>query len=257
MTALRMLLPGTAQLGDLTTDRDATLQAIADLYAYPEPIDPRGWVRASMVATLDGAAAGGDGRSGSISAPPDVAVFGVLEALADVLLVGAGTVRAEGYSTRKPRPEFTDRRAAAGQSPAPSLAVVTRSGFLPADTGLFSGEVPTYVVTTAVADLDRLRGLAGSEHVIVAGDEEVDLVDAVGALAGRGLRRVLLEGGPHLLGAALAAGRVDELCLTWSPLLVAGGAPRIAVGPPATLTARPAHLLAADDLLLGRWLVQK
>jgi riboflavin biosynthesis pyrimidine reductase len=257
VTALRLLLPGTAQLGDLTTDREATIQAIADLYAYPDPLDHRGWVRASMVSTLDGAASGHDGRSGSISAPPDVAVFGVLEALADVLLVGAGTVRAEGYTARKPRPEFADRRAAAGQAPAPALAVVTRSGFLPADTGLFSGEVPTYVVTTADADLDRLRGLAGAEHVIVAGDEEVDVVDAVGALASRGLRRVLLEGGPKLLGAALAAGRVDELCLTWSPFLVAGDAPRIALGPDAALTARPAHLIAADDLLLGRWLVQK
>jgi len=256
VTALRMLLPGTAQLGDLHHDREATLQAVADLYAYPDPLDSRGWVRANMVATLDGAASGSDGRSASISAPADTAVFGVLRALADVILVGAGTVRAEGYGPPKPRASFADRRAAAGQAPAAALAVVTRSGFVPGDTGLFTGDVPTYVVTTAGADLDRLRSLAGSEHVIVAGEAEVDVADAVGALAARGLRRILLEGGPTLLGSALAAGRVDELCLTWSPLLVGGDAPRIAVGPPVELTARPAHLIAADDLLLGRWLVQ-
>ena len=257
MTALRMLLPGTAQVGDLHRDREATLQAVADLYAYPDPLDSRGWVRANMVATLDGAASGGDGRSGSISAPADTAVFGVLRALADVILVGAGTVRAEGYGPAKPRQAFADRRAAAGQAPAPALAVVTRSGFVPGDTGLFTGDVPTYVVTTAGADLDRLRSLAGGEQVIVAGDAEVDVADAVAALAARGLRRILLEGGPTLLGSALAAGRVDELCLTWSPLLVGGDAPRIAVGPQVRLAARPAHLIAADDLLLGRWLVQR
>jgi riboflavin-specific deaminase-like protein len=252
-----MLLPGTAQLGDLHQDRDAALQAIADLYAYPDPLDARGWVRANMVATLDGAASGADGRSGSISAPADTAVFQVLRSLADVILVGAGTVRAEGYGPAKPRAAFADRRAAAGQQPAPALAVVTRSGFVPGDTGLFSGDVPTYVVTTAGADLDRLRRVAGDGHVIVAGEDEVDVADAVRALASRGLRRVLLEGGPTLLGSALAAGRVDELCLTWSPILVGGEGPRIAVGEPTRLNARPAHLIAADDLLLGRWLVQR
>jgi riboflavin biosynthesis pyrimidine reductase len=128
---------------------------------------------------------------------------------------------------------------------------------VPGDTGLFGGDVPTYVVTTSGADLDRLRSLAGAEHVIVSGDEEVDVTDAVGALAARGLRRILLEGGPTLLGAALAAGRVDELCLTWSPLLVGGDGPRVALGPPVRLAARPAHLVAAGDLLLGRWLVQR
>lgn len=257
MTVLRMLLPGPAEVGDLKLDRDGTLQAVADLYAYPDPIGKRGWVRANMVSSLDGAASGGDGRSGSISAPVDTTVFGVLRALADVVLVGAGTVRAEGYGPVKPRQSFADRRVRAGQAAAAALAVVTRSGFVPGDTGLFSGEVPTYVVTTEVADLDRLRSLAGSEHVIVSGEEEVDVADAVGALAARGLRRVLLEGGPTLLGSALAADRVDELCLTWSPVLVGGEGPRIVAGPPATVNARPAHLLAADGLLLGRWLVHR
>lgn len=257
MTALRLLLPGSAQVGDLSADRDATLQALADLYTYPDPLGARGYVRANMVSSLDGAAVGVDGRSGTISSPADKAVFGVLRALADVVLVGAGTVRAEGYGPVSARAEFADRRATAGQPPAAAMAVVTRSGHLPVDTGLFSGDVPTYVVTTAGADLHRLRSLAGTEHVIVAGDDLVDVDDAVGALASRGLRRVLLEGGPQLLGRAVAAGRLDELCLTWSPVLTAGDGPRIAFGPAtAALTARPAHLLVADGMLLGRWVVQ-
>jgi riboflavin biosynthesis pyrimidine reductase len=256
VTVLQLLLPGRAEVGNLTTDRDPTLQALADLYAYPQPMPPRGWVRANMVSTLDGSASGGDGRSGSVSSPVDKAVFGVLRGLADAVLVGAGTVRAEGYHAPTARTAFADRRRSLAQHPAPSLAIVTRTGDVPTDTGLFGGDSPTYLVTTANADLARLRSLAGREHVIVAGDDDLDVPDAVHVLASRGLGRILLEGGPHLLGSAMAAGCVDELCLTWSPLLVAGTGPRITTGPEVALRARPAHLIAAEDVLLGRWLIQ-
>lgn len=256
MTVLQLLLPGRAEVGNLTTDRDPTLQALADLYAYPDPMPPRGWVRANMVSSLDGSASGADGVSGSVSSPVDKATFGVLRGLADVILVGAGTVRTEGYRAPVAKPDFADRRAAAGQRPAPALAIVTRSGQLPTGTDLFRGGSPTYVVTTAAADLAPLRNLAGSDQVIVAGDQDVDVADATNVLAARGLGRVLLEGGPSLLGSALAANRVDELCLTWSPILVGGTGPRIATGPATRLTARPAHLIAAEDVLLGRWLIQ-
>ena len=53
MSELRLLLPGPAVVGDLTGDRADALQALADLYAYPDPIPARGWVRANMVATID------------------------------------------------------------------------------------------------------------------------------------------------------------------------------------------------------------
>ncbi|MFI7589195.1 dihydrofolate reductase family protein [Spongisporangium articulatum] len=255
MTVLQLLLPGSADVGDLTLDRASALQALADLYAYPDPMPARGWVRANMVSTLDGSATGADGRSGTINAPADTAVFGVLRALADVILVGAGTVRAEGYGPPEARAAFADRRAAAGQAPAACLAVVTRSGD-GLKPELFTGPNPSLVVTTADADLPALRGLAGPDRVIVAGDGgELDLADAVQVLASRGLGRVLLEGGPTLLARAMAAGRVEELCLTWSPLLVGGDGPRIAHGPGFVHQARLAHLIHADGLLLGRWLV--
>jgi riboflavin biosynthesis pyrimidine reductase len=256
VTVLQLLLPGRAEVGNLTTDRDSTLQALADLYAYPDPMPSRGWVRANMVSTLDGSASGADGVSASVSSPVDKAAFGVLRGLADVILVGAGTVRAEGYRAPTAKSAFADRRAAVAQLPAPALAIVTRSGRLPAESDLFAGASPTYIVTTAAAELAPLRKLAGAEQVIVAGDQDLDVADAVSVLAALGLGRVLLEGGPSLLGYALAANRVDELCLTWSPILVSGTGPRIATGPPARLTARPAHLIAAEDVLLGRWLVQ-
>lgn len=256
MTVLQLLLPGRAEVGDLTIDPEPALQAMADLYAYPEPVPARGWVRASMVSTLDGSAAGPDGRSGGLGGSVDRAAFTVMRGLCDVVLVGAGTVRAEEYGAPAADPVFAERRRARGQRPAPALAVVTRSGRVPVGNGLFEGVSPTFVVTTTRADLSALREEAGPDQVIVAGDEDVDVDDAVRVLAARGFRRILLEGGPSLLGHTLAAGRVDELCLTWAPTLVAGQGPRIALGPDSEVTARPAHLLVAGDVLLGRWLVQ-
>ncbi len=265
-----MLLPGSTVVGDVlggrrevgagqdprsTAGRTEALQAVADLYAYPDPLPAGGWVRANMVTTLDGSAVAADGVTEAISDPVDKAVFGILRGLSDVVLVGAGTVRAERYGPPSASSILAERRAAAGQPPAPTLAVVTRSGDVPTDTGLFAPGAATLVVAPASADLDHLRRLAGPERVVVAGEQDVDPVAAVAALADRGLRRVLLEGGPQLLGHTVAAGRLDELCLTLSPLLVAGGGPRIALGDQARVRVRAAHLLESDGVLLGRWVV--
>jgi riboflavin biosynthesis pyrimidine reductase len=252
---LRLLLPGPAVVGNLAEHRADALQALADLYAYPDPVPPRGHVRANMVATLDGSARDTDGSSRGISGRADQAVLGVLRALADVVLVGARTARAEDYRPLPARPAFTERRAAAGQRPAAVVAVVTSSGGLDAASPLWAPGAASLVVTCEAAPLARLRSLAGDERVVVAGREAVDAERAVAALAERGLRRVLVEGGPTLLGAVAAAGVLDELCLTWSPLVVAGEHPRIAHGAPAELRLRAAHLLEAGGLLLGRWTV--
>ena len=265
-----MLLPGSTVVGDLQGEdrgaaaadergarRTEALEAVADLYAYPDSLPPAGWVRANMVSTLDGSAVAADGVTAGISHPVDKAVFAVLRALSDVVLVGAGTVRAERYGPPAASAVFAARRAAAGQAPAPALAVVTRSGDVPTETGLFAADAATLVVAPAAADLDRLRDLAGPDRVVVAGTDDVDPVSAVAQLAGRGLRRVLLEGGPQLLGRVVAAGRLDELCLTLSPLLAGGAGPRIAVGDRADVRLRAAHLVESDGLLLGRWLVAR
>ncbi len=257
MSQLRLLLPGAAVVGDLDEDRVDALHALADLYAYPDPVPVGGWVRATMVSTLDGSASGADGLSGTIGGAADKAVFSALRGLADVVLVGAGTARAEEYRRPVAKPDFAERRTNAGQWPAPTLAIVTRSGELPrpAPESLFGGPEGAFVVTCAAADLAAIRAVAGADRVIVAGEDDVDPVIAVAQLAARGMRRVLLEGGPTLLGRTIAAGRLDEVCLTLSPLLVGGTGPRIAHGPAAGMRLRVAHLIACDDVLLGRWLV--
>ncbi|MFS0706151.1 dihydrofolate reductase family protein [Cellulomonas sp. 179-A 9B4 NHS] len=212
-------------------------------------------VRANMVGTLDGGGVGPDGRSASISSPADRRLFRVLRALADVVLVGAGTVRAEGYREIPVADHLRDARAALGRAPDVALAVVTRRGDVPADVR--PGGHPPFVVT-GPEGRDAATRAVGADRVLAvpARDGELDLAAALSALGARGLRHVLTEGGPALLGDLLAAGLVDELCLTTTPLLAGPGAPGLLHGayrpdPPAG--ARLRHLLHADGTLLARW----
>ncbi|WP_406391267.1 pyrimidine reductase family protein [Streptomyces sp. NBC_00887] len=221
-----------------TSDREWTLDELADAYAYPEGGRP--WLRANMVSTLDGAAQH-DGRSQGISSATDMRIFGTLRGLADVIVVGAETVRLEGYRPARARDAFAARRAAAGQGPAPAIAVVSASLDLDFSLPLFvSPLVPTLVITGAAAPSDRIHAArdAGAE-VLIAGDGAgVEPARAVAELGARGLTRLLTEGGPRLLGQFVAAGVLDELCLTVSPMLTAGDAQRIAGGPGVTLPER-------------------
>ena len=259
-------LEGPATGGARASDPEDDL---ARLYAHELPSPGRAArVRANLVATLDGAAAGADGSSRSISGETDLRVLVLLRSLADVVLVGAGTARSEGYGPLAVRPALAARRAALGQGPAPALAVVTRSGRLPEEllggAGRDAAGAPRVLVAICAAAgrgaLDRLRSSLGDDAVVVAGDDDVDLAAAVAALAARGLRRVLCEGGPALLRGVVAAGLLDELCLTTSPLLVAGTGPRALVGDALVEELDLASLLLADDgggTLLGRWTVRR
>jgi riboflavin biosynthesis pyrimidine reductase len=242
---MRRLLPPPAD-GTATELDDDDLRA-----AYGYPAD-RPWVRANMVASLDGSAVR-DGRSGGLSGPADKRVFGVLRGFADVVLVGAGTARSEGYRAPRAKPSYADLRARLGQQPAPALALVSRSLDLDPGSDLFSGDARTVVVTTSGSD-EALRGrLAAVADVVVAGESAVDVGSALDQLAGRGLRRVLCEGGPSLLADVAAAGRLDELCLSVSPQLVGGAGPRILRGGDLDLGFAPAHLLEADGVLFTRY----
>jgi riboflavin biosynthesis pyrimidine reductase len=219
-------------------------------------------VRANMVSTVDGAATGANRVSGSINGPADFRVFRVLRALADVVLVGAGTARAERYTPLDVPAELRAARAALGRPDALELAVVTASGELP--DGLLDTDRPPFVLTTGSAPtLDRLRARLGADRVIIADGGVPGSVDpraVVAALGERGLRHVLAEGGPTLLAQLVDADLVDELCLTWSPQLVGGPAGRVShlptwFTPPRELALR--HLLHADGVLLGRWQVAR
>lgn len=227
---------------DLAAVDDA---ALAVYYAYPDALAAP-FVRVNFVVSADGAAAV-DGLSGGLGSAADRRVFGMLRQLADVVLVGAGTVRAEDYRGA--------RRPTIGRATPPPIAVVTGSAALDPGSRLFTDTaVPPIVLTTADAPAEqraRLAG-AGADVVVLAGLTP----DAVlGELARRGLYRVLCEGGPTLFGDLIAADAVDELCLTVAPLLAGGTAGRIARGPAGT-PPRPLALvgqLRSDGVLLLRY----
>ena len=220
---------GTGHSGQWSIDE------LADVYAYPRTgrTEAGGaWLRANMVSSLDGAAHH-DGRSQPLSSEADMRIFGVLRGLADAVVVGAQTVRQEGYRPARARDAFAERRAAAGQGPAPAIAVVSASLDLDFTLPLFTAPlVPTLVVTGAAAPADRVAAAqeSGAEVVFAGSGAVVDPARVPGALAERGLRRLLTEGGPRLLGQFVTAGALDELCMTLAPRLTSGDAARIVNG---------------------------
>jgi riboflavin biosynthesis pyrimidine reductase len=226
---------------------------LAKLYAYPT--GP--WLRANMVSSADGAAHL-DGKTRGLSSEADRHLFALLRTLADVILVGAATARVERYAPVRPHELWPDLRP--GRTPTPPIAVVSARLDLDPASKLIAAAPPsarTIVITTAQAPADRRAALDGPAEVIVAGQESVDLKAAVDALAQRGHRRMLAEGGPHLLAQIATAGLLDELCLTIGPLLAGPGATRILAGmlsesPPLPLTL--AHVLEDNGCLFCRYL---
>src|SRR3954471_18564523 len=158
------------------------------------PVGP-GWVTAHMVAGLDGCAAVG-GRVGALSTAPDKALFADMRTLADVVLVGARTVREEGYGPVRLSPERMESRVADGRVPTPPLAIVTRSLDLDWASRAFTEAPPgsrTIVVTCSDAPADRLARARTVADVLVTGRSTVDPGELFAALAARGQRHVLCE----------------------------------------------------------------
>ncbi|UGT63425.1 pyrimidine reductase family protein [Nocardia asteroides] len=233
---------------------------LARLYAYPRQLDAP-WLRANFVSSIDGAATSG-GVSGGLGTPADRRVFGTLRELADVVLVGAGTVRAENYGGAATDPERRRALAALGyggdaDGVPPPIAVVTASASLDPESRLCTDtDVPPIVLTTASAPSDRVAALiAAGAKVVEVGTNAITPRGLADALAGLGLYRVLCEGGPHLVGELIDADLLDELCLTTAPMLVGGSGGRIALSPGES--AHPMvrrHVLLDDDgTVLTRW----
>jgi riboflavin biosynthesis pyrimidine reductase len=216
-------------LADLSDDELAA--------AYTPEREP--WLRVNFVSTVDGAATGSDGLSGTINTDADKRVFDALRRRAHCLVVGAGTIRDEGYDV-----------------PRLPIVVVSRSAEVPPT---LAGAPPGRVLMATVATSDglaRAREALGDDHVLVLGEEQIDLVALKAALVDRGWTEQLCEGGPSLFADMLAAGVVDELCWTIVPTLTGGDAVRIATGAEVDVALRPALLLEQDGTLLGRWLVE-
>lgn len=212
-------------------------------------------LRVNFVSSADGAATL-DGRSGGLGNAADQHLLGLLRQLADVLVVGAGTLRAEGYGALRVSAGAVAWRAGQGMPDHPRLAVVSARlhGLGPGHPAFADAPVRPLVITVAAAPADRRRALEDVADVLTCGDETLDAAALPGLLADRGLPGVLCEGGPTLFGALAAADRVDELCLTLSPWLAGPGPDRIIAGPsavPHRLALR--HVITDDELLFLRY----
>jgi riboflavin biosynthesis pyrimidine reductase len=238
---MRRLLPDPADDVDLTA-------------AYAPPATGR-FLRLNMISSLDGAITI-DGKSGGLGGAGDHAVFGALRASADVVLVGAGTARAEKYGPVRLDAATQQARVARGQAPQPPIAVVSLRGDFDFAVPFFTEATTAPVIITTEPQAAALAPVTadGAVEVLGAGGTAVDLAAALEQLAQRGARVVLAEGGPRLNGDLVRAGLLDELCLTVSPRLVGGEGPRVVAGAPLVPTATPSvvHLLEDDGFLFFR-----
>lgn len=191
-------------------------------------------VYTNFVASLDGSVAlpaiPQSNRLINAGSEADHFVLGLLRALADVVVIGSGTLHASPggtWSPAGPHPAsaslYAELRRLRGQPERPELAILTGSGAIEVrHPALARGALILTSTTGAV----RLRGSvpAAAEVTVVSSAVTIDPHVAIAALRGRGHRLVLFEAGPHTFGAFAAAGLIDELFLTTSPLLTGGSA---------------------------------
>jgi riboflavin biosynthesis pyrimidine reductase len=230
------LFPAGSEAFEADTDNGRA--RLAELYTPPTSQ----WLRINLVTTVSGSTVGADGTSNSLTGGADRRILGVIRELADVVLVGAGSIRAEGYQV--PR--------------SSTLAIVTSTGDLtghkiaPEDVGRVIVICPSSASSAVTASVGGVR-ILGLESDFVAVPAEA----IVGVLRASGFESIVCEGGPSLAGQLAAVGLVDEVCVTTSPLL--GGAPTSILGAehvalwPAELTS-----MLADDsgYVYSRWAIR-
>lgn len=222
-------------------------RALAALYAAPELPPDAVHVRAMMTTTIDGAVAGADGTSGSLHDPDDSFLFSVLRALADVVLVGAATVRAEDYRSVRGRVDLLQPSLRPGGAPRPALAIWSRSGELP---DYVDPDQPTYLLTPSAGagEAAERSGLPAAQVLAADSAEE-----AVEALAARGMRLIQAEGGPSALARLAEAELLDELCFTTAHRTVGGPSPRVLDGAAHETRWTLESLLLGEGATLSRY----
>jgi riboflavin biosynthesis pyrimidine reductase len=234
------------------TDPELNRDRLVERYGIRDRTVPR--TRVNFISSLDGAATH-DGLSGGLNNAADKVVFDTLRMLSDVVVVGAGTIRAEGYGDIRLEPDAVAWRRSEGLVEQPAIAIVSSKLDISPAHPLFKTTGPRpMVITHAASPVDRRTALAEVADVLVCGESDVDMRLMIDTLATAGFPQIVCEGGPHLFGALIEADCVDELCLTISPVLEGGSAGRIARGG-AQATRRMAlmHTFAVEDMLFLRY----
>lgn len=192
-------------------------------------------VYTNFVSTLDGVVAiPSVPRSNELVAGDNDAdrfLMGILRALADVVLVGAGVLRESPKSTWRAEQiyppaadAYAELRSRLGLPPAPEIAILCGWGHVDPEHPVLLGRA---LVLTSDRGARRLEGLLPDTAVVHSLGRPLRFTGdvIVGALRARGHRRILSEAGPHTFGTLLKAGVVDELFVTRSPLLVGDAGP--------------------------------
>lgn len=221
-------------------------------YAYPA----NGAFRLNFVASVDGAAMGGDGRSGSLGTAADHHVFELLRRIADLVIVGAGTLRDEGYVGLRVSEDSVAWREQRGRPAHPTLGIVSNRLALDPKHEMFADAPVPPIVVTPVSDPERLAPFKEVATVLTVPEDperpgNLNVTELRAMLRELGHTEVLCEGGPSLFGEVNAQGAFDELCLTISPAVVGGQGGRITNS--ETLAQHPlalAGVLECDDTLL-------
>ena len=236
--------------------QDLSDDEITELYAVRDRSTP--WLRVNFIASIDGAATS-DGLSEGLGTPADRRVFDILRRLCDVVVVGAGTVRAEGYGPMRLDPPAVAWRADHSLPEHPVFAIVSAGLDLDPASPIFAdAPVRPIVVTVTDAPADRMAALARVADVLIAGESTVDTATMRSLLADRDLRQIHCEGGPRLFTDLIRDDAVDEVCLTVGPTLEGPGGRRIVDGDPSGVRRRMdvAHVLNGDGTLLLRYVRQ-
>ncbi len=227
---VRRVHPGPAE--SLELDAEGTRERLLELYAPPRVP----WLRLNLVTSVSGSAAGSDGTSETLTSAVDRRILGVIRELSDVVLVGAESVRAEGYLRPKRAP----------------LAVVTGSGNL--EGHRIGGDGPPIVVVCPAAAVDRVRQTLPDADILTVEGPRMLPADILAALRSHGFRSIVCEGGPGLARQFVVAGLVDEVCLTTSPRLTGVTLPLFGVEAFPEVAVTLEQLLVDDESsLYARW----
>lgn len=239
---LTRVVPSAVDAERIDLSDDGAPLALAALYAPPRPE----WLRLNLVASVNGSAAGGDGTSDSLTNRADRTILRAIRSLADVVLVGAASVRAEGYHV--PR--------------SSRLAVLTGTGDLAGHKMSGDVELGRLLVICPPAAVARvgatLHGTPAEIIVVDDVDGRIDPADVISLLRGRGLAHIVCEGGPSLAGQLLDAGIVDELCLSTGPVITTAQLPLFGGAGVAERRLELTQLLVDDASgLYARWLLPR
>ena len=228
----------------LELDATQTRDRLLELYRPPEP----SWLRINLVVSLNGSVVGVDGTSETLTNKADRRILGVIRELSDVVLLGATSIRVEGFAIPK--------RA--------RLAIVTMTGDLSGHR-IEPGDAPSVIVLCPLSASSAVRATLGDAQVVelplesgvAAGAPRIAAPTLIAALRGLGLSSIVCEGGPALAGQLLTAGLVDELCVTTSPKITPNFLAAFGGDVLLPIDLDLAQLILGDDgSLFARWMIR-